>query len=172
MKDWKSKLSLSRVGEKVDLKTAEGFWVKPKKFTVEQNDEIQAAQLKALAGVNRGTLAKATNKIKVASENNEEASAIDVLSDEDISALMDAKFAPSSEILKLHILYGIAEHNFCEEESTTVVDKALVDDLMKYPDIATEIGGAAQKYNGPLALPTSETSGTSPDGSTEGQNLK
>jgi hypothetical protein len=172
MKDWKSKLSLSRVGEKVDLKTAEGFWVKPQKFTVEQNDEIQSAQLRALTGVNRGTLAKATNKIKLASENNEETTAIDVLSDEDISALMDAKFAPSSEVLRLHILYGIAEHNFCEEESSTVVDKALVDDLMKYPDIATEIGGAARRYNSPLAQPTSTTSETSPDGSTEGQNLK
>ena len=172
MKDWKNKLSLSRIGERVDLKTIEGFWVKPQKFTVEQNDEIQAAQLKALAGVNRGTLAKATNKIKIASENDEETAAIDVLSDEDISALMDAKFAPSSEVLRLHILYGIAEHNFCDEESSSVVDKALVDDLMKYPDIATEIGGAARRYNDPLAHPTSATSETSPDGSTEEQSSK
>ncbi len=172
MKDWKNKLSLSRVGERVDLKTADGFWVKPKKITVEQNDEIQAAQLRALAGVNRGTLAKATNKIKVAAENNEDTAAIDVLSDEDISALMDAKFAPSSEVLRLYILYGIAEHNFCDEESSSVVDKALVDDLMKYPDIATEIGGISQRYNDPLAHPTSATSGTSPDGSTVEQSSK
>jgi hypothetical protein len=172
MKDWKNKLSLSRIGERVDLKTIEGFWVKPQKFTVEQNDEIQAAQLKALAGVNRGTLAKATNKIKIASENDEETAAIDVLSDEDISALMDAKFAPSSEVLRLHILYGIAEHNFCDEESSSVVDKALVDDLMKYPDIATEIGGVARRYNDPLAHPTSATSETSLDGSTEEQSSK
>jgi hypothetical protein len=172
MKDWKSKISMSRIGEKVDLKTVDGFWVKPKKFSVEQNDEIQAAQLKALAGVNRGTLAKATNKIKIASENKEETAVIDVLSDDDISALMDAKFAPSSEVLRLHILYGIAEHNFCEEEISTVVDNALVDGLMKYPDIATEIGGIVQRYNSPLAHQTSTTSGTSPDGSTGEQSLK
>ncbi len=172
MKDWKSKIGKSRVGEIAHLESAEGFWVKPRKFTVEENDMIQEAQLKALKDVNRGTLARATQKMRTAADAGDETPVIDVLSDDDVVALMDAKFAPSSGILKLYLIYGIAEHNFCEEESSTVVDAALADDLLKYPDIATEIGVVVQRFNDPLAGQTSKTSGTSQDGSTKEPNSK
>jgi hypothetical protein len=172
MKDWKSKISKSRIGERADLKSAEGFWIKPRKFSVEENDIIQEAQLNALKDVNRGMLARATQKMMASTDSKSGASVIDILSDDDISALLDAKFAPSSAILRLHLLHGVAEHNFCEEESSTLVNAALVDDLLKYPEIATEIGLLVQGFNSPLAKPTSGTSGTSPDGSTGEPSLR
>lgn len=172
MKDWQTKIRTSRIGDKVPLTSVKGFWVKPRKFSVEENDRIQEAQLKALKSVNKGTLARATQKIQAASQNSENVTMIEILSDEDVETLMDAKFAPSSEILKLYILFGIVEHNFCEEESSTKVDEALVLDLLKYPDIATEIGSIVREYNTPLAERTFPISGTSHDGSIKEQNSK
>ena len=166
MKDGQKHISRQRIGEKTELKSVEGFWVKPRKFSVEENDRIQAANIAALSKVKRSALAQATQKLRGQAETNPDALVVDLLDEKELEALMDVQFAPAAEIVKLQILYGVAEHNFCEEESTTHMDAKLVEEIMQAPEIAGEIALVVQRFNDPLAKRTSGISGTSQDGST------
>jgi len=166
MQDWKNRISRLRIGGKVELKSIEGFWVKPRKFSVEENDLIQAANIAALSKVKRSAFAQATQKIRSRAKDDPDALVVDLLDERELEALMDAQFAPAARIVHLQILYGVAEHNFCEQESTTHMDETLADEIMQVPEIAGEIALIAQGYNGPLVQGNSPISGTSPHGST------
>jgi hypothetical protein len=170
MKDWKKQISRSRVGEKVDLKSIEGFWIKPRKFSVSENDEVEAQDKKATldAGVSLKDFASAAIKVSKQKENSEES--LEGLSDKETEALLNSQFTASAGIIRLSLLYGIAEHNFCEEESTTKIDEAIVKEIMQIPEIASEMTTIVRNFNRPLAKKTSGTSETSQSGSTEEAN--
>lgn len=157
MNDWKDRISRSRIGQKVDLKSIEGFWIKPRKFSVEENDLIQVANNAALSHVGRAAFAQATQKIKVQAERDPDVLVLDLLEDHQLEALMDAQFAPTAEIVRLQLLHGVAEHNFCEQGSTTRMDEALVEEIMQVPEIAGEIALIVQGFNRPLASPSAMT---------------
>lgn len=159
MRDWKNNKKI--VGVKTPLKTLEGEWIIPKKFSVAQQDELKIIQHKLLkdAGL---TAAQIQEIDKIRANKDAE------ISDEAFDAAMTVSTAPDSDSARFMLLNGISRHSFVDEpEGSEEVSEQLVEDLMQYSDIALEIAEIVRDFNAPLAKKTSETSGTSQNGSTE-----
>lgn len=161
----KLKFSKSRIGDKVYLESVDGEWFKPKKFSVEEKDQIQACQQEILkmSGISVAQI----KSIEKLSKGREEGEAIEDVPDSDLEAYMALSAAPVARLMRAQLLYGIAEHSFdAESESSTLVDEQVVTEIMNYPEIATEIVNAVELFNRPLAKETSATSEMSQSGST------
>lgn len=167
----KNRISSTLVGPKTVLKTygdadgGEELWIKPKKYSTVEKDEISAMQNVSAANVNKAAATKLYLKMeKLKEELGKEVRVENVLeevSDEEIKSLVESQNIPVAETYRLIIRYGVAEHNLCDgEEAQNAVDDEFVDEILKAPDLAAEIVSIVEDFNRPLALMKSPESGT------------
>lgn len=169
---WKDDARRTIVGEKHDLTTFEGYWIKPKKFSKSAEDAINEQIRKLQKGVNRKALVSVTKKAEERGEelgSMSEAEVLELLTEEELAALMDGDTAATFDLCRVKIRYGIDSHNFCDGDidsrSTQVVDDTFARDILEYPQIAGEIMGIIQEFNRPLPNKKSPKSETSQNGS-------
>lgn len=171
---WKDDARRTIVGEKRFLETFEGYWIKPKKFSKAAEDAINEQIRKLQKGINRKALVSVTKKAEERGEELGEMSeteVLELLTEEELEALMDGDTAATFDLCRVKLRYGIDSHNFCDGDIETrfseTVDDTFARDLLEYPEISGEILGIIQEFNRPLPNKKSPKSETSPNGSTK-----
>lgn len=161
---WKQDARRLVVGEKAELSTLPGYWVQPRKYSIQAKDEINAIQRKLQKGINKKELASLMQKVKDIRKDGEAPKDEDILakiSEGELETILDAQNAETKELTKVKILYGVAEHNF---DGVSVAE--LAEDILDYEEVALEILTIVETFNRPLAMEKSNPSETLPDGST------
>ena len=161
---WQDDARRTIVSDKKELSTFDGYWVKVKKYSINAKDEINAATREVQKGMDKKALievAKKAREMGLAGEVVSENDIMDMLTPEQMSALLDSTSVASSKVMEAKLKNGIAEHSF----GASTVDQ-LAHDILDYPDIANEILNYIEEFNRPLAKKTSPVSAMSPSGST------
>lgn len=157
------------VSDKKELTTFDGFWIKVKKFSINATDEINAATREVQKGMDKKSLIEVAKKAReagIAGEVLSEDEIMDMLTPEQMSALLDSTSVASAKVVEIKLRNGIEAHNF---EDTKVPQ--LAHDILEYPEIAQEMLKFVEEFNRPLAKTTSVKSATPPSGSIEGAPL-
>lgn len=148
-------------GDKKELATFPGYWIRPKKYSVSQRDEIQAAMREIQKGIDKKALVEVMSKVRNFDDELDKEELMKSLSEENLAALLDSSNLPTAKLAEIRLRCGIAEHNF---EGSTVEELARA--MMEYPVVCDEMVKIVEDFNRPLASRTSKTSETSPNGST------
>ena len=173
---WEHQARLKRMGEKQDLKTFPGYWIRPQKYSIEGEEEIQCVQLRVKNKLSSATTKKIFARLR--EEGNPDITPEEFLknlSEEELDDLLQEQgnLAPgdSSNYVRLVLLHGIGEHNFKNAEGKIEeVNEDFVNRLMYKADTAHEAIKIIEKWNRPLAKRSAPSSGTSPNGSTTEQS--
>jgi hypothetical protein len=141
-----------------DLTTFEGHWIKAKKYSINATDEINAATREVQKGMDKKSLievAKKAREMGIAGEVVSEEDIMDMLTPEQMSALLDSTGVASAKVMEIKLRNGIAEHSF---DGCPVKD--LARDILEYPEIAQEMLKIVEEFNRPLAKKSSVASAT------------
>jgi|GEM_PF-2405229 len=157
------------LGERRELETLPGYWIRPRKFSTIGAAEVQAVSIK-----NTDLPDDLIEKLGAIGDNPEineldKRTPLKFLSRADRIRVMQAfshSAADSVEVQRLALLHGIAEHNFYQNgENATHVDEDLVNELLDYQEVATEILSIINEFNRPLAKAPAGSSSTPQNGS-------
>lgn len=163
--NWRVAADRLTIGERVELKSLPGYWVKPRKYSVAGEAEIKAAQVRALAET-RGEAMREVAGMMADPESDSAAMGLSREQRDQIAvAIMEratADIIGSLAERRARVLYGIAEHNFTGEPAEPTPE--WVDELMEYADVFDEVLAIAWEKNRPLAPTTPQGSETSPTG--------
>jgi len=171
---WKDEARRTIIGEKVMLESFPGYWIRPRKYSIETMDEIRALERKQQGEFNRKALARIAKKMSDGGKIDDAekivpSTIMGELTDEEFEAIYDIsekrKDGPGAQLIVAKIAGGLGEHNFDGAKVET-----LAKDMIDYPDIAREMVKIIEEYNRPLAESPSETSEPSPDGSIKGES--
>lgn len=168
---WQDEARRTIIGDKVDLNSFPGYWIRPRKYSIETMDKIKELQKKQQSDFNGRTVAKIAKKAKSRGEleklqNLPITEIMDYLTEDEFAELYQATEQSTKAQLQItvaKIAGGVGEHNF----DGVSVDQ-LAKDIVEYSDIAIEMVQIADEFNRPLAMSPSGISGPSPDGSTGG----
>lgn len=166
---WKEDARRLVIGEKAELDTLPGYWVKPLKYSIQAKDEINAIQCKLQKGINKKELASLMQKLKDIRKGDESPKDEEILSqisEGELETLLNMQNTESKELTRIKILYGVAEHNF---DGVSVAE--LAEDILDYEEVALEILTIVEEFNRPLANKMSSTSKMSQDGSITEKSL-
>ena len=163
---WKDSARRLTTGGKIELKTLGGFWVIPKKYSIAGNDAIGAIQRKMLKGVDKKSLSSLIHKRSEGFETPE--AMVEAMEPEELMALFDSNSLEKEESTRVKIVHGLYEYGYQDEDSSKDV-KGFATEVLEFEDVALEVLSVIEKFNHPLANPTSSTSKMSQDGSTEVQ---
>jgi hypothetical protein len=162
---WKESARKALVGEKVELKATGGeCFVRPKKLPTEVTDEIRGLRLSMIeVDGNAERVRHYQAVVKAAKDAGRE------ISEDEAASLMGAMpkvpTAMRASIYRLHLVHGIGEHNFTNDEGALIgaggaFDVATVDAILQWDDLASEISAAVEAWNSPLPQKPAETSST------------
>jgi hypothetical protein len=170
--NWKVAADRMTIGERIELKTLPGFWVQPRRFS-------KAGEAEILAVTTRQQMKKASVRkaIVAAAKEGQAQEQSDIaqmagepisreLEEEILSAVVENMTAgelAGTEKQLVEIAYGVHAHNFNGEAEAGSLEWAR--SLLEYRDLFNEIHRIVMDKNGPLSLPTSPSSATSPIGS-------
>lgn len=170
---WKEDARRTIVGEKIELKSFPGYFVVPRKYSVETQDKIREIQKQQQSDFNRRALAKIAKKMAGVGDaeklkNMTTADIMTSLTDEEFESLYEIteqKTGHGAKLMIAKIAGGIAEHTFGDPP---IPVEQLAKEVIEYAEIAGEIVEIADGFNRPLASQQSGTSEPSPSGYTEG----
>lgn len=171
--NWKVAADRVAIGEKKELQSLPGYWVRPRRYTKQGEAEILAAQTRAI-GQSKQIAASMMSQMPVAGSDAEEMTGLSPQTRNDIGMIVmqnaTADMVGKVEENTLRILYGIEDHNFngADEKAT----REWATDIMGYTDTANEILELVGEQNLPLGLRTSHKSETSQNGSSTEHDLK
>ncbi|MCF7945446.1 MAG: hypothetical protein K9L24_01140 [Spirochaetia bacterium] len=172
--NWKQEAQRKIVGDKKELKTFPGYWIRPKKYSIAGQDAINAEQRRLQKGMNKKAIVSVAKRLKINADGREEEDIkndiMDSISDDELSALMDSQYVPSAAYIKIRLKEGIESHNFCDAAESKDID-SLAEDILDYPEITEEMLQIVEDYNRPLAVKGSKKSKTPQNGSITEQNL-
>ena len=162
------------LGEKHELETLEGYWFRPRKYSVPGEEEINSAG----SGIGDKLPASVVKKLipiyqgKSLGEITEEA-IIGELNDDELAELLKVSMGSrqaETDIAAKILEHGIGEHNlYDQEQASTDVSSELIDALLEYAATVAEMVKVIQGYNRPLARSTPETLPMQQNGSTQKQ---
>jgi len=171
IKDLRSKISRSILGEKHELVALPGHSFRPRKYSYRGAEEIENCQmeirkivknvkaLKILARLDKKGVKNPTLK-QIADELTEEEAI------EFFEALGGIGVKKTARLDELILLYGIGEHDFKDDRgSPCEINEKLIAVLCESQDLVLEMAGVIEEHNHPLAPKTSGTSETSQNGS-------
>jgi len=172
---WEQAARVSILGEKRELESLPGYWIRPKKYGVRGENDINAASLRETKSIPIKIQRKLLEAFKDKEQLTDEELA-SILDDDELDAILDKQRQNTSktyDVMRLVLLYGIGAHNFDDQDSSSeVVSEALVEQILEYEPIAEEVFGIVAAHNRPLASGMSSTSETQPNTSTTAQNSK
>lgn len=166
---WEDKSRLKRLGDKHELESLEGCWIKPIKYSIEGEEAINQARLKIRDKFPKGMISKLAKKYKGLDELTP-MEMVAKLSEDEMEELLEQTAAtePGSqtEHIKLVLWHGIGEHNLKNGDGKAEeVNEDFAARICEYKDLAIEMLGVIEAHNRPLALKTGSKSGTSLSGS-------
>lgn len=173
---WEDKSRLKRLGEKHDLISLDGCYIKPIKYSIEGEEAINQARLKIRDKFPKGMISKLAKKYKgIGTLTPTEMVA--KLTAEEVEELIEqtaaAEPGSQTEHIKLVLLHGIGEHNFQNGEGKPEeVNEDFAARICEDKALAIEMLGVIETHNRPLALKTGSKSGTLPSGSAGGSDSK
>jgi hypothetical protein len=152
---WKNDARRLVIGERRELGTFEGYWIRPRKFSVQAKDEINAIQRRIQKSIDKKALISLMKKVKGSKEADQSEEEIEKklyesMTDDELNSMLDAQGVETKDLIYTKILYGVAEHNFCDEEKSED-SKVLAADILDYEAIAQEIINVVEEFNRPLA---------------------
>jgi hypothetical protein len=127
-----------------------GLWVRPRKFSVQARDELNA-----LLFPRRALLSK------IRREQGQQA-------DEEAVGDIDPALLALADAMRLQLRHGIAEHGFAGQGIPP--DEEWISSVLDDPELAQEIIVIIQDFNRPLARGSSESSKTPPNGAFGGSD--
>lgn len=168
---FKKEAQKSVLGVKTELKSAPGYFIVPKKYTVSGDAAIKESSISSL-DLPDSVLEEIAELID---EDDSDLKASDVM--QHLSTVSKAKLVQSKtsvatsgvETIRLTLLYGIGAHNFYdgEEELSKEVTDDLVKNIMDYADITNECLLIIGQHNNPLLQVSESTSEMLQNGHTE-----
>lgn len=182
---WSAAARNTRLGPKTELKTLDGYWVRPQKLSVDARNELRrlsagmAAKMppserKELNDI-QAKLRAERERIDELRENGEGADTeFDLhtfLSDEEWHTLIGSFETIESQLpmMRLYLLKGIGDHNFDDEDGEQVPwGLDLVEQLLEYEDVAEEIFNIVRAWDHPLAQGSEGSSSTQSSIDSEG----
>jgi hypothetical protein len=152
---WKNDARRLVIGERRELGTFEGYWIRPRKFSIQAKDEINAIQRRIQKSIDKKALISLMKKVKGSKEADQSEEEIEKklyesMTDDELNSMLDAQGVETKDLIYTKILYGVAEHNFCDEEKSED-SKVLAADILDYEAIAQEIINVVEEFNRPLA---------------------
>jgi len=168
---WENAARRFTVGDKTELETIPGYWIKPKKYSVEGDNAIKAAAAGNQSVLPPSLLKRLQERAETMQDGElTQSELFKMMSAEEIGEMIHrtatADSAQSVKVVKLILMYGIDSHNF-EDTDNRRCGEDLAEKLMQYRDAAMECVRIIQGFNGPLARATGQPSETSPNGNTE-----
>lgn len=170
---WETAARAGIIGKRTELKSLAGYWITPKKYSVPAENAINAASLqesKKLPPSIIRKLAPVFEKKKLMSE----AAMMEILTDDEMDKVLESQGGKNTvatvNVISLALLYGIGSHNLTgdQDTGTDIVDQELVDNILQYEPLTTEMYGIITRHNRPLSQKPSSKSKTQPSGSTTG----
>ena len=173
---WEDKSRLKRLGDKHDLKSLDGHWIKPIKYSIEGGEEIQLAKLKLKDRFPKGFLRKLAKK-HPGLEKMQPTEMIAALDEEELESLLEqtATLTPGEQTahIRLVLLHGIGEHNLMNDDGKPEeVTEDFVRRVCEDKDLAMEMSGVIEAHNRPLVPGSGPKSGTQLNGSAEVRSSK
>ncbi len=175
---WEDKSRLKRLGDKHDLKSLDGHWIKPIKYSIEGGEEIQLAKLKLKDRFPKGFLRKLAKK-HPGLEKMQPTEMIAALDEEELESLLEqtATLTPGEQTahIRLVLLHGIGEHNLSDTDEDGVITTASQDFVRRVcedSDLAKEMQEVIEAHNRPLVPGSGPKSGTQLNGSAEVRSSK
>lgn len=168
MASWKDNARRTTIGDEVKLESFPGGWVKVKKYSIQGKDEIAEATRAVQKDIDKTMLMSAAKKMKGKTGLTED-QIFDLLSAEEIGAMVDSTSVASSNLFESKIKNGLHSYNFGDGDSKEV--KIFAKDILEFEEIALEVIKIIEDFNRPLAPKTSSISEMSQNGSTTEQNL-
>jgi hypothetical protein len=170
--NWKIAADRSIIGEAVELKSLPGCHVKPRKYSVRGDAEINAARIRALAQVRSDALREVAGAFADVKQSDD--AKMDLTKEQRQEIAVKVMENASADTIgnvsgkRLQLLYGIHAHDFDSEYIAPTLE--WVDSVLEYPEITNEVLAIIEAKNLPLAKPTSDSSATSPNGSSTEQS--
>jgi hypothetical protein len=164
--NWKIAADRSVVGEAVELKTLPGLHVKPRKYSVRGDAEINAARIRSLAQVRSDALREVAGAFSEAKQSDDQMGGLTPDQRKDIAVKVmegaTADMMGQIDEKRFKLFYGVHAHDFDGEYVAPTLEWA--DAILEYPEVTAEILSIVDTKNVPLAKPTSGSSATSPNG--------
>lgn len=165
MGDWREKARQAAMGERHQLASLPGYWIKARRFSVAGAEEIREAEhlppalLRKIARIRPDT----ADTDKRAFEQR----AVQELTDEEFSLLSDLQTSLDPKIARLRIMHGLGEHNFTDDATASnQVSEDFANELLGYSPVALEILEEIARVNpGPFGSGKSAQSNSSSSGS-------
>ena len=162
------------MGEKQELETLPGFFLRPKKYSYAGAEDIQAIEFEIGKGKRNPVVAKYAKKFrKQGIEKLTFKEVAEKLDEEELAELINAT---STKDLKLNaelqekiILHGTGEHNFNRNGKMLDIKEA-IPILLQDAEAVEEIIGIIKGWNPPLASELSEKSEMQQKASTKEQS--
>lgn len=155
-------LSTRLVGDETPIRSLDGdLWLRPRKFSVMEQDEINRLTSMQTKDLSMPKLARVARRMALEDPDKamSEQDILNAMTDEELEVLLKTQTLEESKVMEYKIVHGIAEHNFCDNGTSSIVDKAIVEDILSYPPLANEVVGIIDEFNGrPLAQKPSKTS--------------
>jgi len=173
---WEHQARLKRMGEKRELQTFPDYWIRPQKYSIEGEEQIQCAQLRLKNKLSSAATRRIVAKLRESDDPDLTAEKLlKSLSNEELEEMMqeggNLEPGDSSGYIHLVLLHGIGEHNFKNAEGKVEeINEDFVNRLMDKADTAHEAVKIVEEWNRPLAKRSAPSSGTSPNGSTTEQS--
>lgn len=133
------------LGERHDIVSLPGFWFKPQKFSITAEDLLTEELLKLTGKFPPSVVSKLRRFRRELSGNEDEKDMErkleDELNDEEVMAIVQMNQQRASPKLQwLRLKYGIGEHNFAQQDSSSVeVPDDFIDTLVLYKPVAMEM---------------------------------
>ena len=173
---WEDKSRLKRLGDKHDLDALEKHWIKPIKYSIEGEEEINLAKLKLKDRFPKGFLRKLAKKYP-GLEKMTPTEMIGKLDEEELESLLEqtATLTAGEQTahIRLVLLHGIGEHNLMNDDGKPEeVTEDFVRRVCEDKDLAMEMSGVIEAHNRPLVPGSGPKSGTQLNGSAKASSSK
>ena len=173
---WEDKSRLKRLGDKHNLDALEKHWIKPIKYSIEGEEEINLAKLKLKDRFPKGFIRKLAKKYP-GLEKMTPTEMIGKLKEEELESLLEqtATLTPGEQTahIKLVLLHGIGEHDLMNGDGKPEeVNEDFVRRICEDKALAMEMSGVIEDHNRPLELGNGSKSGTQLNGSAKASSSK
>ena len=170
---WEDASRVKRLGNEHKLESLEEHWIKPIKYSIEGEEEINLAKLKLKDRFPKGFIRKLAKKYP-GLEKMKPTEMIAKLKDEEVDSLLERTGTLSqTPHIKLVLLHGIGDHNLMNGDGKPEeVTEGFVQRICENKALAMEMSGVIEDHNRPLAARNGSKSGTQQNGSAEAPSSK
>ncbi|MCC6131039.1 MAG: hypothetical protein IT186_14040 [Acidobacteria bacterium] len=174
----KAKARQSVLGERRELKTLPGFWIRARRFGVTAAERVREAEGLPPSLLRKLARLKGSQEGDLEDDKEMQLRLIEALTDDEFGVLQEKQRSLDPKIVKARLLYGLGQHNLGASGPEAVSDQVseeFVSELLEYlgTDTIQEMVDAVGEMNPPPFLAgKSDASSSSLSGSSGGQPMR